>query len=583
MKKLYFAILLSLFAVAACDRAADVQSNGNDGHVLCAYYDDVFSKSVFTPSYGTSGMTWEKGDRINIFAAAYKYVYQAEADGSPVYFEPVDLPLTYTNSYYAVYPYQENPIFVDGMISAEVPAQQEVVKNSLAYHLAVAHSETLNMYFKNVCGLFRVRISEEGINRITIRGNADENLTGQIMVDASDASWEIVQGQKEVSLEMQDGQTFSEADYYVALLPQTFASGLTVTAYKTDGSSIVKNVAKEIVLERNGILGGEFSGGVWEVTTFAELTSVNNAQDLVLAPGGGFYMTVRGGSEHGIFKVSADGTSVTKLASTVDYPDLLSTSSYPWGGDFDSNGLFYFALKGSQKIATCTSAGVVTEYPVTGADLTNAMKVLLDAEDNLYVLARGSGAGKGKVYKIKNNSVLYTWSLTSTLYETICFNADQTAIFAFANSSGDIQMIDLADNTMTRVAGNGTGHSSARTYKDAIPGYPMTTTIGVVTSAICAPDGTIYFNDRSAKTLRKFIPDEDGGYGKGSIRTIAGKIWPVVKAEDAATALVKDGQGLNAVFAYPEGIALGTDGKTLYMVDGTAVTCKIRKITYIKN
>lgn len=76
-------------------------------------------------------------------------------------------------------------------------------------------------------------------------------------------------------------------------------------------------------------------------------------------------------------------------------------------------------------------------------------------------------------------------------------------------------------------------------------------------------------------------PDSD--YSKGLIRTIAGKSWPIEAAGNPATDLVKDAAGTDAVFIYPEGMALSPDGNTIYMVDGTDVNCRIRKITYTQN
>ena len=232
---------------------------------------------------------------------------------------------------------------------------------------------------------------------------------------------------------------------------------------------------------------------------------------------------------------------------------------------------------------TCTSNGVVSEYPVNGVTLPHAMKVIIDADDNLYVLSRGEGTGNGKVYKVKGNEVLQTWNLTGALYETMCFNADKTAIFVFSNTAYDIQMINISDNSMKRIAGNGAGHSNARTYLDGVPGYPLSATIGLVSDAVCTSDGTIYFNDTYSKTVRKVIPGPDGDYSKGLIRTIAGKPWPIEAAGNPATDLVKDAAGTDAVFIYPEGMALSPDGNTIYMVDGTDVNCRIRKITYTQN
>lgn len=223
-------------------------------------------------------------------------------------------------------------------------------------------------------------------------------------------------------------------------------------------------------------------------------------------------------------------------------------------------------------VATYTEGGSVTEYPVSGAaTLSNVMKVLVSDDDVLYVFARVS-ADKGVVYEVKDGSVTRQWNLTSGLYETMCFNADESAIFVFPNNTGNIMMIGLGDGTVTDIAGAGYYPTEKKYYTDGIPGYPHSASIGVVEGAICAPDGTVYFSDNSARTLRKFYPDSNGDYSKGTIETVAGKAWE-------ASAAPCDGIGLEAAFAYPSGVSLASDG-TLYMIDGNTYGT-VRKISYV--
>lgn len=587
MKKINAYIISAAMAVlvAGCSKGIENACDDTSNDVFTASFERSYAKSVFLPGYGASSVEWEAGDRINLSTDDYDYVYQTTASGSPTYFSAVGLSVPSAPMYYALYPYDAEAEFSNGTVTAEVPSVQETIHNSLSVHLAVASSSSTVLRFRNVCGLFRVRISDTGINRIVFEGNNNEYVAGSIRVTLDEnPTWTAVSGVSHVELNAAAGNTFAEGDYYMAILPQTFSKGVKVTAYKTDGSSVVKTYSKPLTLDRGAIAGGEFTGGVWEVSTVNLLTSIASAQDLVLSPEGGFYMTIRDGgdlSKHGIYKVSSDCLTVTKLVAGAECAAL--TDSYPWGGDFDSYGLFYFTTKNAQKVMTCTSNGVVSEYPVNGVTLPHAMKVIIDADDNLYVLSRGEGAGNGKVYKVKGNEVLQTWNLTGALYETMCFNADKTAIFVFSNQSFDIQMIDLSDNSIRRIAGNAAGHSNSRTYRDGVPGFPLTATIGSVADAICTSDGTIYFNDTFSKTLRKFVPGPDSDYSKGLIRTIAGKSWPIEAAGNPATDLVKDAAGTDAVFIYPEGMALSPDGNTIYMVDGTDVNCRIRKITYTQN
>ena len=336
------------------------------------------------------------------------------------------------------------------------------------------------------------------------------------------------------------------------------------------------------------ITGGEFSyGGAWRVKTVLGASAgttqdvagtglnarMKNAQDIVLAPDGSYWITIRG--THGVWKMTnVDETyTLSKIVATAG-SDLLN-GSFPWGADFDSKGVFYIAAKGSgtyqSRVLTCTSSGTLAEYPIEGVTMSNTMKVLIDKSDNMYVLVRASAGGAGYVIKVKDGQVLKTWNLNqaSKIYEMMCFNTDETKIFVFGNDSGDIQLIDVNADAPVRIAGTGAMHTDASTYTDGTPGQPLTATLRQCEGCICAADGTIYFSEIKG-TVRTFTPDENGDYSKGTISTIVGQPY---------VAVVKDGVGTAATFYYPAGLCLAPDGKTLYMVDGTT-NGTVRKIFY---
>ena len=276
---------------------------------------------------------------------------------------------------------------------------------------------------------------------------------------------------------------------------------------------------------------------------------------------------------------NGDDYSYSKVAAI---PDVnLLNNAFPWGADEDSKGNLYLACKADKpensSIVICSPQGVVAKYEITDASgasvgVPNAMKVLVDKNDVVYVLARGASAGTGFVIQVKNGVVQKKWDLNhvSKLYELMCFNADESKILVFGNDSGDIVMIDTASEAApVRVAGTGTKHEDANTFTDGTPGQPLTATVRQTEGAICDPNGIVYFTDIKC-VVRTFVPDENGDYSKGTITTIAGQ--PYVNT-------VKDGAGTGATFNYPAGICLGEDSKTLYMIDGTT-NGTVRKIYY---
>lgn len=309
------------------------------------------------------------------------------------------------------------------------------------------------------------------------------------------------------------------------------------------------------------VTGGKFVyGGSWRVQTL--VTGYSKVQDLALASDGTFWITRRETGAYGIYKFNPQTNVLSPVkvssGSTASDSDLLA-NSHPWGADVGPDGKLYFAAKNTAKILTCDAQGNIAQYVINNQTIANPMKVLCASDGTIYVLVRGTGAGLGYVLQVNNGDVQNTWPLTTALYEMMCFNADKTKIFVFANTSGDIQMIDLVSKNMTRVAGIGTNHSNAASYTDGEPGNPLTATVRQAEGAVCAADGTIYFTDSIGKTIRMFKPGPNGDYSKGTIETILGTPYD------------------NTVLPYPNGIALGPDGKTLYYLENSGM---VRKIFY---
>ena len=307
------------------------------------------------------------------------------------------------------------------------------------------------------------------------------------------------------------------------------------------------------------VTGGQFTyGGSWRVESL--ITGYSKVQDIILGTDGKFWVTRREGAGFGVFKYDPAGNSMALLAesksNTASDSDLLA-DSYPWGADLGPDGKLYFAAKKTRTVLTCDEQGNIAQYSIKDVDMVDPMKVLCAADGTLYVLVRAS-AGNGYILKVKDHEIIHKWELAKATYETMCFNPNKTIIFVFPCTSGDIQMIDLSDNSMIRIAGTQKQHTSASDYTDGTPGDPLTATLHQCDGAVCAADGTLYFTDSAkGKTIRTFKPGANGDYTKGTIETIAGIPYNTT------------------VLPYPNGIALAADGKTLYYCDNGGKICKV--------
>lgn len=521
---------------------------------------DADAKAVLIPGKAASKVEWVKGDLVGVYAGTSYYEYKADKSGASSTLSPVGASST-ASEYYAVYPYDAAATLAGGVITTTLPSEQTPALESFSYHLAVAHSESLTLNFKNVCGLFAADVTEPGVTKIEIKGNNNEILAGKVAITVADTpSWTAVEGVKTVSISAPQGKTLQVGTYYMAVLPQEFAGGVTVTAYYKDGTTLVKNVTDKVIVAASGLLGGKIATGEWKIEHL--LTGIgNNPEDIVLAPDGNFWFTTRGTTQK-IWKFDVATKAYSAVAA------FTGSTHYPWGAAFDKDGLFWVVAKGTGKLYTCTATGTLSEYVINNAPATqmkHLMKVQVDDNGNIFMLERGDSNVADKIHVIKGNEIVKSYTLPTANktygYEYMCFNQDKTKMFLFGNDTGDIQLMDLSDGTMQKVAGKGANHSSAANYTDGTPGNPMTAAVRQVEGAICAADGTLYFTDTIGKTIRMFVPDANGDYSKGTIRTIAGKPY------DAT------------VLNYPNGLALSADGKTLYFADNGG---KIGKVYYQK-
>lgn len=347
----------------------------------------------------------------------------------------------------------------------------------------------------------------------------------------------------------------------------------------------------EISVGDRTVTGGSFSyQGCWRIETVMGVSAGVSenvegtgtaarmwyGQDLALKNDGTFLMSFRQ-KDHGVFSMSSD-FAFKKLVTQADNKELLD-GQFPWGCALDSQDNLYIAAKGGKgMLLMYSTAGVLSECVVDGVAPAkmNPMDVVVDKNDNIYLLLRGNttaNGGNGKIYRIKDGKLVQTYDLAGKgLYESMLLNDDGTKLFVFPQGTApvNIHMIDTASGDIAAIAGTGAKHSNAGTYTDGTPGDPFSVPLNMCEGSVMMADGTIIFNDAPAGTVREFRPGPGGDYTKGTITTIAGKAYERKHADGLSTA---------ARFAYPCGMAFAPDGKTIYMLDGTS-NSTVRKIYY---
>ena len=240
------------------------------------------SKAVLEVGAEKSKVAWEETDQVSVLVGEGNYLYVAESEGYSTTLSTQETDVPAEGTYYAVYPYDENAALKGNVITTSLPATQIAVLNSFSSHLSVSQAVDNSFSFRNVCGLVRVCVASDGVSKVTFAGNKNENVAGKIAVTVSGSpTYEVVEGATTLELvPAGDETTLARGDYYLAVLPQTFADGITVTAYKGEAAWDVRKTSSPLTIERSDMKNSNPFGVVGSGTE-ADPYLLDSPQDLV--------------------------------------------------------------------------------------------------------------------------------------------------------------------------------------------------------------------------------------------------------------------------------------------------------------
>ena len=213
---------------------------------------DVQNTKTAVQSDGVS-IYWTSGDAINLFYGNRSAGQFTSSITDPV--ESADFSGTLSvatgttesgmsaPNFWGVYPYDAGNTCDGTGVTITIPANQQGIPDSFATNLnpTVATSPGLNLAFYNVGSWFLFSVTQDDIASATFKGNEDEDIVGTVRVTMDGSGHpvaSVVSGEKSITFTPEMGDTFVAGEiYYMVLLPQTLASGYTLTLTKTDGTS----------------------------------------------------------------------------------------------------------------------------------------------------------------------------------------------------------------------------------------------------------------------------------------------------------------------------------------------------------
>ncbi len=246
MKHILFclSVLIFFFMTSACSiREERIMNTEYRRLVFTAESGEVKTKTAFQAD--ETSIWWSPKDEIAIFYGASngsKFTATNDKETAKAEFQgELDTFTGATESgelyyFWAVYPYT-SAVSSDGhSVVATLSDQQLAKAGSFApnTNVTIAKSPGLALSFYNVCSWFRFTVNHEGVKRVVLRGNNNEDIAGEFRVTMGDDNRpgvpEVINGKKTITLEPAENESFEVGKmYYITLLPQIFQNGFTVT------------------------------------------------------------------------------------------------------------------------------------------------------------------------------------------------------------------------------------------------------------------------------------------------------------------------------------------------------------------
>ncbi|MCQ2149871.1 MAG: FKBP-type peptidyl-prolyl cis-trans isomerase [Bacteroidales bacterium] len=229
-------LLVAVTMAAACV--------GIEGEKFSPVPDVVASIENGTPN-GVDGIRfepvlWKPADNINVFygSVGVKYTSRNEEEASSATFGAATaLGVTKDGlaNVWGFRPYDRYAVCSGEGVTAALPAVQYGVTGSYDDGLvtALAHSETTDLHFINVCGGIRFKLPLDSISTITITSNAGEALAGKALFSFSEGGDPIVaavDSADKITLVPESGEFFQkDSEYSFVTLPVVMADGFTMS------------------------------------------------------------------------------------------------------------------------------------------------------------------------------------------------------------------------------------------------------------------------------------------------------------------------------------------------------------------
>ncbi|MBQ7623430.1 MAG: carbohydrate-binding domain-containing protein [Bacteroidales bacterium] len=264
--------ILLIFAAEALLTAAC-----SEDAVIETPQDENLTEVVLTAGWDTASRVtlgtglkpeWEDSDAIAIYDGTdvRKFTISSNYGSSATFTGSMD---TSAGTWYAAYPYDavtgfsnSQKRFITSIPSAQTVAAGDSLDTS-ALISTCAFTDTDNVYFLQATSLVAFTISVSGITQVELSSNGGEYLAGDLVqIRAEDATIRKFSSYSTKVTMTHASGVFPTGTYYLAVVPNTFASGLTMSLSKSGASASISSTSSVTTVQGGGISLGDVTDGV---------------------------------------------------------------------------------------------------------------------------------------------------------------------------------------------------------------------------------------------------------------------------------------------------------------------------------
>ncbi len=195
-------------------------------------------------------VSWNSNDVLWVFdesGTAYKFTGPSSV-GIVSEFTCNDWPAGSVPQYALFNPKYSKSRISGGLIRAQIPSEQSIIINksfsknaNVAVGKVIVNDGAYSAEMKNICGLLKLVVKDDGIARISLSGNGGEKLSGTVMIDYNDGepvcSFETGASNEISLIPMVSSSTgeYRKGTYYICVPPQKFEKGISLNITDSDG------------------------------------------------------------------------------------------------------------------------------------------------------------------------------------------------------------------------------------------------------------------------------------------------------------------------------------------------------------